>query len=422
MIRAFRASKPLVVAVAATIGVGGTPTLAQNKRAQPPFASPLDVENVLRRDAAPKEGAFNFPEFDEALRPWFEFKERLLEEHGFAFGMDYQAVALGSNNSVGEDSAFGGVARILGNWDLIGGGTPTTGSLVFNLQHRHAINSDVPPEGLGLNFGYQGLTASSFSDQGLGIDELFWKHTKRDGAYPYEIRFGMLDAFSYFNVSPASDVNTAFMNNSMIVSPTVAYPAPGALGVAGFLGFPGNFYGIASISDANAVFGEVGLHTLEEGDFFKALEIGWSDRAVSSDLFRIDNINLGLWHRDAVDKPDSEDAWGATVAGFWWNDGDRFGYSGRAGWASDGAGTLNEISASAQVFGNFYKQDLVGFGIGWGEAFDSDEDQITTEVFYRWQLAKNLAITPSAQFLLNPASNPDDDAVAVLGLRTRFTF
>ena len=41
------------------------------------------------------------------------------------------------------------------------------------------------------------------------------------------------------------------------------------------------------------------------------------------------------------------------------------------------------------------------------------------EVFYRLQLSENLAITPDIQFIINPALNPDDKTVWVLGLRAR---
>ena len=49
-------------------------------------------------------------------------------------------------------------------------------------------------------------------------------------------------------------------------------------------------------------------------------------------------------------------------------------------------------------------------------------DQTTIEGFWRFQFAQNFEITPSVQFLLNPALNPDDDSLFVFGLRMRLTF
>jgi len=38
------------------------------------------------------------------------------------------------------------------------------------------------------------------------------------------------------------------------------------------------------------------------------------------------------------------------------------------------------------------------------------------------QLLENLQLNPSIQLLINPALNPDEDVIGVLGLRARLTF
>ncbi len=64
--------------------------------------------------------------------------------------------------------------------------------------------------------------------------------------------------------------------------------------------------------------------------------------------------------------------------------------------------------------------NLLGLGVGWGSpAQERLEDQVTTELFYRLQLAQNLALTPDIQVIFNPALNPNQDAIAVFGIRTR---
>ncbi|UCH40792.1 MAG: carbohydrate porin, partial [Gammaproteobacteria bacterium] len=64
------------------------------------------------------------------------------------------------------------------------------------------------------------------------------------------------------------------------------------------------------------------------------------------------------------------------------------------------------------------------FGIAYNEselAAAGLDDQTTLEVFYRFQFARNLAITPSLQILGDPALNPDEDEITVLSLRMRLT-
>ncbi|MHC4711900.1 MAG: carbohydrate porin [Planctomycetota bacterium] len=69
------------------------------------------------------------------------------------------------------------------------------------------------------------------------------------------------------------------------------------------------------------------------------------------------------------------------------------------------------------------RTDLTGLALNWGNPADSSlRDQTTAELFYRLQLAQNLAITPSVQLLIDPALNPDEDLIWVFGLRTRLTF
>jgi len=52
---------------------------------------------------------------------------------------------------------------------------------------------------------------------------------------------------------------------------------------------------------------------------------------------------------------------------------------------------------------------------------NSLSSQITGEFFYRLQLSKGIAVTPSVQLLKDPALNPTGDTVWVWGIRFRLT-
>ena len=45
--------------------------------------------------------------------------------------------------------------------------------------------------------------------------------------------------------------------------------------------------------------------------------------------------------------------------------------------------------------------------------------QISTELFWRYQLTKEVAVTPSLQYIYNPALNPTEDNLFAFGLRVR---
>ena len=68
-------------------------------------------------------------------------------------------------------------------------------------------------------------------------------------------------------------------------------------------------------------------------------------------------------------------------------------------------------------------RDVLALAVGWGKpADDTLQEQWSTELFYRFQLVERLAITPSLQYIVNPASNPEETEVWLFGLRGRLTF
>jgi porin len=95
----------------------------------------------------------------------------------------------------------------------------------------------------------------------------------------------------------------------------------------------------------------------------------------------------------------------------------------RAGF-SEGDAPIYNTSATVGFIRRFaFRSDLAGIGVNWGDPpADSLPEQITTEAFWRFQFAQNFAITPSVQWLLDPALNDEEDQVWVYSLRMRLTF
>ena len=70
---------------------------------------------------------------------------------------------------------------------------------------------------------------------------------------------------------------------------------------------------------------------------------------------------------------------------------------------------------------------LFGMGLNWGRPNEDTfgaklDDQYTAEVFYRGQILSGLQITPSIQLIADPALNPDEDFISVVGVRARAVF
>jgi porin len=62
----------------------------------------------------------------------------------------------------------------------------------------------------------------------------------------------------------------------------------------------------------------------------------------------------------------------------------------------------------------------IELAVNWGDPSDEAlREQYTTELFYKFQYTQNFAITPSVQWLVDPALNPDEDNIWIFGLRVR---
>ena len=146
------------------------------------------------------------------------------------------------------------------------------------------------------------------------------------------------------------------------------------------------------------------------------MEFGWTS---SQERIYFDNVHLTAWYADEREAALVEDGWGMAFSASkfvndTWMPFVRAGYS-------DGGGALLESHFGGGVgyyFGD--SKDLLGVGLDWGRPPDSGlGDQYTAEIFYRLQLAQNLALTPDFQLIVDPALNPDESYLWLLGLRLR---
>ena len=69
------------------------------------------------------------------------------------------------------------------------------------------------------------------------------------------------------------------------------------------------------------------------------------------------------------------------------------------------------------------RSDKLGLAINWGEPPEDSglNEQWTMELFYRLQFSQNLAVTPSLQYISDPALNPAEDSLTIFGLRLCLT-
>jgi len=87
---------------------------------------------------------------------------------------------------------------------------------------------------------------------------------------------------------------------------------------------------------------------------------------------------------------------------------------------------MYNVGYQPQIIGND-ADNILAIGFNWGEpnsaVFGSGlDDQYSVEAFYRWQLTREIAVTPNIQYIRDPALNPEEDNIWLIGLRARFAF
>ena len=354
--------------------------------------------------------------FDRVLDPWFDWKQRVQEKHGLSLGTDYSALYQGASASLSEeDAAASGAIRIFGQWTLVGRGKPNDwGRLIFKVENRHTLGTELPPSELGFEVGYLGLTGTLFNDVETFLSDFNWQQQFNDGATGLLV--GRFDPSDYMGVSGYANPWTTFSNLAILMNTSVALPDMGlGVGLGHHFG-EGRWNLSGLISDANALLDEVEFFR-DGAEFFTEATLSWSPSR--SERF-LKNINLMVWHvdeRETVGAPESQGV-GLTAN---WTLNELWMPFGRLGW-SDGAAPLANKTATAGILRRFALTDLFGLGFNWSDPPDPNlREQMSVEIFYRFQIAQNLALTPSFQLLIDPANNPDEDQIHVLGLRLRAT-
>jgi len=379
------------------------------------FGGPTSVGEQLREDDELKEPAFRFPGFDAFFTPWFEWKKKINDQYGLQLGFDYNVLYQGASDTLprNEDQAASGAVRFFGRWTLFGRDTKNPGTLVFKVENRHRVGTDIPPSQLGFDIGYNGITGLLFSDAGTILVDLNWQQLFNGGRGGLIV--GRFDPNDYMDVSGQTNPWTTFSNLAISINTSIALPDSSAgLGLGHWIGE--QVFVLGGLNDANGVVDEVEF--FEHGaEFYTYFELGWTPLRAQR---YTNHIHATFWHVDERQDAGVPESEGIAMGGNW-TFAEKWMLFFRAGW-SDGIAPLMNETITGGVLRRVHKRDLLGLGFNWGDPSDDMlRDQYSTEVFYRFQFAQNLALTPSLQWLVDPALNPEEDQIFVWGLRMRLT-
>jgi len=364
-----------------------------------------EIETARKKDASTWP---TFPSFDE---------------YGFSLAADYNLLYQHLNNSQSDDdAAAGGVIRLYGTWTPFNDNSIDNGKLVFKVEQRHRLGTDLPPQVLLPAAGIAGISGPTFSNTKGLLTNFYWTQSFANNRFALNV--GVVDITDYTDVYGLVNSWTEFNNLAFSTNPTIPAPSQG-LGLAMRWMFTPNFYVIGGIADANG-----DPHNPEdffdsffnESEFFKHIEIGhigsWENRFV-------DNTHITLWQVDSREKFGIDDGWGVALS--WSHQFGEWLPFIRAGY-SDGGGSLVDRSISSGVGYTLNERgDYIGFGANWGQSTatstaDNNINQYTFETYYKLQLLNHLQIVPSVQYVSNPAFDPTEDHLWVFAIRMRATF
>jgi porin len=379
------------------------------------FGGPNSVPFDLEENDRKKKPAFELPAFDRFFAPWFAWKEHLSNK-GFSLGLDYATLYQGANESLtNEDKAASGIFRVFTNWALINRDSENTGSLVLKVENRQTLGTDVAPAGLANEIGYLGVTGVLFSDIDWILNDSYWSQQMFGGRGGFIA--GRFDPNDFMDINGYASPWTAFQNVAVLLNGSIAFPDTSwGFGAGAWAGDQVFIQG--TINDANGVVTQTDWFK-GGSEFFKQVGIGWTP---ARDKRYSNAVTVTGWHVDERKDAGVPDDYGVAVNGNWTTEDGNWMLFGRLG-ASDGSAALYKKTATIG-FGRLLDQrtDVLGVGLNWGDPGAEDlKEQTTLEIFYRLQFAQNLALTPSVQYLKNPALNLGRDSLWIAAIRLRVT-
>jgi len=387
------------------------------------FGSPNAVPNQIESDI-----------FDTTLgrgiklgEDWDAWKTGLQKKYGFGLGGDYTGVWLNASDTVpgGRDSTGAGMVRIFGAWDLTGKESDNTGTFVWKFEHRHGYANPAPsPLWAATELGYIGLMNPPWNDNGFRTTNFFWR--QRFGEGRYTVLGGFLDVTDFVDiygmVSPwLHFTNFAFSTGSA----TMDLPNDSGLGIGFGAMLTDQIYLLGSFQDANGDpenFWDSIETFFDDNEYFKSLELGWTS---GQGAIYLDNYHLTVWHKDKREQAGKPSGWGLNFSFARFVDDTWMPFL-RGGYSDDGDSLLAKSLSGGIGYRMHNNKDLLGVGLNWGEPNPNQgagtQSQYAAEVFYRVLIGKRVNLTADLQYIKDPAANPFESSIWVVGARGRFAF
>ena len=363
------------------------------------------------------------------MKSWYDWKDRINKKSGFQFGINYTALYLNSSKVISDENnpnTASGIIDIYVGWNFINRkADKNKGKFFIKFTGRHSYGGDelTSPQDHGLKeSGYYGLSGTGFNDFSARIFELNYQQLFANNRLGFVV--GKIDLTNYFNFHGLSIPSQHFIGYGSSNTGTGNWGNPGLGGV--FMVRPAKeIYVLASVVD---VYGDL----YQDGDFFD-LGQHWEN----GDLMYMGEIGYFPDFKERFDKRISLMGWISdeyvSVGGDQIARGEGLAFS--AHWLfrerympylgigfSNGAGENTFYKKDIQIGHGirFKRYDILGTSFSWAETnIAESKDQMTVEVFYRYNITSHFEITADFQYIVNPTLNPTEGGFSYWGLRGR---
>ena len=363
---------------------------------------------------------------DTSLSPWFAWKQQFRQDTGISFGGSWMVLWQNySSSAIDQRNAVGSKLTLNMSYDLLNRNQPDALTFDMAVEDRRAVGTDLPPLQAGIGAGSAVPTAATYGQFDLGITQAYLRQNLLDNKVQYTI--GKIFAPNFIDAYPFFDDNRQFLSQAFSTSPTIATPLRGFGAVGAWYPTETGFYIKPGVFTSNSDdTGSTITDFLTKNEHFYMVETGFSSLARSGVPIQAraamdaDNVHVTTWYKDPQENGPGRAYGAAFNANYMYGENlmwfARGGLS--EGWLIDRAASVGIGWRPSQNF-----SDLFGVAVGWARpANEFLRQQYTAEIFYRFQVTPNLALTADGQLQQHPTLNPSVNSLWVFSLRGRVTF
>lgn len=417
------------------------PLAAETDADGEPEGYPAEPRQVETPGGVEDDLEHSFPNRDSVFpglvpERWGKLKKKLFEKTGIKLATSYQnATYWASDVLLDPDYAAGGLYTLEAKWDAYRRGQDYQGSFVFAFNHGHIYGDAGQPFVFFLDTGSITAHDGVYAEIGPFISVLFWEQWLDKDRFV--LRLGQLAPLQILDFFRFGDPRTSF-SVPALAAPAASIPiAPPGPGV-NFKWWPiegSELYVVGLVNDINSTIDEFDWSTLfETGDVFAGFELGYNWKREGGEF---DHAHLTLWYGDSASAQPwpSSSGWGLKLAGEK-QLGQLVGFTNYAYNTSRGGGFGLTFNKHAFNVGLAYVKPFgiageVATAYTWVEALDgggcgvvpcNGQQQSGLEFYWKVLLTPDLWVTPGLQIGINPALNPNVNAIAAPYIKARLFF